>query len=324
MMSEGDDFYLQLLQSCQSADLNQRLDALEGLSKHRYLHLVPVQFWLDRLDAATSEQEQVALVRLMGRLEEPLPEEALEAMLDRLETFTLPLLGEVVSAMAVAQAEEMLNLLSWLLEDFAESSEDPARWEEDIPAEVLFALLAHPHPDVCLGALDVLSQLPAQSIPLEVVLPYRSHEQGAIREATLRTLSAAERQVPLEPVLAALRDPESGVRAVASHTCISLVGWLGEQFPLEPLVQALNDESDQVRENLLDALGKAPLRAPVEPVVAALTDSCTYVRCAAVETLGLIGQRVPPAIRAIVQAVSESDPDSRVRQRASATLLRIT
>jgi HEAT repeat protein len=324
MMPEKDHLYFQLLQACQSADLELRLGALEGLDKHGYLHLVPVPFLLGRLDAAMDEREQAAILRLLLRREEPLPQETLEVLLDLLEALQPALLREVVSALSVAQAEEMLDLLQCSLEECREEpemSEESTSWEEYIPAEVLFALLAHP--DVCLGALDVLSLLPPQSIPIEAILPYCSHEHGIIREVALATLWVAEERVPLEPILEALRDSEPKVRAIASHACMFLVEWRGEQFPLEPLIQALNDDYPPVREDVLDALGKAPLRAPMEPVVAALSDSCVFVRCAAVETLGLMGKRVPTSISPLIQALAASDPDPRVRQRASQTLLRI-
>lgn len=326
-MTQQDAACHDLLQACLSPDLQQRLDALEGLYTHGCLHLVQVPFLLDRLTAAPIESEQVAILKLLGRLEEQLPEEVLETLLDHLETLEPSLLAEVVNAMTLTQAEEVLNLLYCQLEDYLESeesSEDPDGWQEALPTEVLFALLAHSETEVCAGALDVLYQLPSHSIPVEMIRPYCSHKQALVRETALRTLWLAERRAPSDPFLVALSDPEPRVRAVASHACMFLVEWQRELFPLDPLVQALGDEWAPVREDLLDALGKAPERAPVEPVVAALADSNYCVRCAAVETLGLIGRRVPPSVPPIVRAMSQSDPDSRVRERATATLLSIS
>ena len=324
MMSQGDNDSFYTLQAFQSDELQHCLDALETLRQQDYLHFVPVVFLLNCLKATTSEREQADILKLIGSLEEPLEEAALTTLLDHLEAFPPALQREVVNALTVDHAEDVLERLFCLIEDFKEeSNEESAKWEDFLPAEVLFALLAHSDTEVCAGALDVLSQLPHQLIPLDIVLPYCLHEDGTVREVALKTLVAAEQRVPPEPILAALRDPETTVRAVASHACISLVNWFGEQIPLEPLVQALNDSSSPVREDLLDALGKAPKRAPIEPVAAALTDSTFYVRCAAVETLGLLGQRVPPAIKPIIQIISESDPDPRVRTRAAATLLKL-
>src|SRR5436305_12253363 len=96
-----------------------------------------------------------------------------------------------------------------------------------------------------------------------------------------------------------------------------VIRWFGDQIPLEPLFQALSDEYPAVRENILDALGKVPLRIPVEPVAAALTDSTYYVRCAALETLGLMGERVPTSLYPPLQEMSGSDPSPQVRLRAT-------
>jgi HEAT repeat protein len=76
-----------------------------------------------------------------------------------------------------------------------------------------------------------------------------------------------------------------------------------------------------VRENILDALGKVPLRIPVEPVAAALTDATYYVRCAALETLGLMFERVPSSLFPLLRELSGSDPAPQVRLRATRALL---
>jgi HEAT repeat protein len=162
---------------------------------------------------------------------------------------------------------------------------------------------------------------PPQSIPIAHVLPYCTHEEKYLREAAIKTLMATEHCVPIDVILSALGDPEPEVRAAASFGCIRLLEWFGDQVPLEPLLQALRDEYPPVRENILDALGKAPLRIPVEPVGAALADSIFYVRCASLETLALMGERVPSSLYPALQKLSGSDPSAQVRQRATRALL---
>jgi HEAT repeat protein len=323
-MTQQDNDCYELLQACLSEDLQQRLNALKGLLTSGCLEMKQIPFLLERLKVATLEHEKAAILKLLVQFEEPLPEEILETLLESLKMLDPSLLSKVINAMAPARAEKVLHLLYYLLEDYVASEgndEDPDDWQEAIPAEVLFVLLAHPETEVCLGALDVLDLLPSTSIPVDIIRPYCSHKQALIREAALRTLCVAEQRAPVMPFLAALQDPEPRVRAVASHACMFFVEWHGESFPLKPLVQALDDKSPQVREDLLDALGKAPERAPVEPVVVALSDSCLYVRCAAVETLGLMSPRVPLLAYPMVRAMAEVDPDSRVRERAKETLL---
>jgi len=102
---------------------------------------------------------------------------------------------------------------------------------------------------------------------------------------------------------------------------MSLVEWFPDQIPLELLLQSLHDEYAAVREDVLDAFGKIPLRIPVEPVIAALTDPVSYVRCAAVETLGLMGERFPLSAYPMLQKMAGFDDSAHVRQRATRTLL---
>jgi HEAT repeat protein len=192
-------------------------------------------------------------------------------------------------------------------------------WGERVPSDLLLALLSHP--ELYAAALDMWRTLPPQSIPLDRILPYCAHEEKYIREAAIKTLLATELRVPTGPILSALGDPEPEVRAAASYGCIRLLELFGDQIPLEPLFQALSDEYPPVRENILDALGKVPLRIPVEPVATALTDSTYYVRCAALETLALMGERVPSSIYPLLREMSGSDDSAQVRLRATRALL---
>jgi HEAT repeat protein len=176
-------------------------------------------------------------------------------------------------------------------------------------------------PELCAAALDMWRSQPSQTIPLERIVPYCTHEEKYLREAAIKTLLAAERLCPPDLILAALDDPEPEVRTAASFGCISLMEWFGNQIPVEPLLSALSDEYPSVRENILDALGKVPLRIPVEPVAAALTNATFYVRCAALETLSLMGERVPSSLFPLLRELSGSDPAPRVRLRATRALL---
>jgi len=326
-MRKNDMFYLHLLHECQSADLQHRLDALEDVRKHEYLDLVEPQFLLDRLNSTSHDQEQSSLLSLMCEIKKPLPLDALLAILADHETSVF-LRMQVAHTLSVVKAEAGLALILRLLQD---AREHPwlrealtgylGIWGERVPDELLLTLLADPSPAVCAATLEVLRERPAQTIPVEVVLPYCTHERKYVREAAIKTLLAAEEHVPLDPILAALHDPESEVRAAASYGCISLLEWFGDLVPLEPLLQALSDEYPPVRENILDALSKVPLRIPVEPVAAALTDLTFYVRCAALETLALMGERVPSSLYDSLQEMSGLDPSPQVRLRATRALL---
>jgi len=324
---QSDWFYLQVLDECQSSDLQHRLDALDDVRKHGYLDLVEPQFLLDRLNSTSHDQEQSLLLSLMCEIKKPLPVDALLAILADQETSVF-LRMQVAHTLSAVKAEVGLDLILRVLQD---PEEHPwlretltgylGIWGERIPDELLLTLLADPSPAVCAATLEVLRERPSQTIPLEAVLPYCTHEAKYVRESAIKTLLATEERVPLDPIFAALHDPESEVRAAASYGCISLLERFGDQIPLEPLLQALSDEYPPVRENILDALGKVPLRLPVEPVTAALTDATFYVRCAALETLALMGERVPSSLYASLQELSGSDPSPQVRLRATRALL---
>ncbi len=326
-MRTNDWFYLQVLHECQSADLQHRLDALNDMRKHEYLNLIEPQFLLDRLNSTSHAQEQSLLLSLMCEIKKPLPLDALLAILADQETSVF-LRMDVAHTLAVVKAEAGLALILRLLQD---ACEHPwlretltgylSIWGERISDDLLLTLLADSESAVCAATLEVLRERPSQTIPLEVVLPYCTHERKYVREAAIKTLLATEQRVPIDPILAALHDSESEVRAAASYGCISLLERFGDQVPLEPLLQALSDEYPPVRENLLDALSKVPLRIPVEPVAVALTDATFYVRCAALETLALMGERVPSSLYDSLQEMSGLDPSPQVRLRATRALL---
>jgi HEAT repeat protein len=232
---------------------------------------------------------------------------------------------EVAHTLAVVKAEKAFDLFLRVLLDPEEHpwlretmTGDLTLWGERISEEILLTLLAASEPAVCAAALQAFRERPSHTTPLETVLSYCTHPKGYVREAAIKTLLATGLRVPPDPILAALNDPEPQVRAAASFGCISLLEWFGNQIPLEPLLKALRDEYPAVRENILDALGKVPLRIPVEPIIAVLTDAVPSVRCAAVETLGLMGERVPSSSYPLLQEMSGS-PISRMQLKSQLT-----
>src|SRR5260370_9203238 len=109
-MRKNESFYRHLLQECQSADLQRRLAGLDGLGKDEYLDLVEGQFLLDRLNATSNAEEQMAIVRLMCQIKEPLPIYALMAILEDWETSTVFLRRKLAHVLAVNKPDEPLYL----------------------------------------------------------------------------------------------------------------------------------------------------------------------------------------------------------------------
>jgi HEAT repeat protein len=70
---------------------------------------------------------------------------------------------------------------------------------------------------------------------------------------------------------------------------------------VEPLVAALKDSNGDVRQCVVEALGKIGDARAVEPLIAALTDSDGFIRVDAVKALGKIGdvRAVEPLIAAL-------------------------
>lgn len=322
-----DEYYLYVLQQCQSEDSERRLAALDEL-EHDYLDLIEPQFLLDRLNSISHWQEQRAIVGLMCQIKKPLPVQALMAMLEDRETTSMYLRMQVASTLAFVKAEESLDLVLRLIQDADEEIclrellvESLSAWGERIPLTTLLTLFADPESAICAAALRALEAWTPQAIPIETVLPYCTHAEWYVREAAIKTLLAAEAWTPIDPILAALSDPDDHVRDAAAHGCIQLVERFGDQVPLEPLLQVLHDDFPSVRENVIDALGKAPTRAPLEPIIAALADPLYYVRCAAAESLSMMGTRVPVDLYPTLQAMSGTDPVAQVRIRATRALL---
>src|SRR5437764_8862118 len=82
-MPRKDIWYLHLIQECQSADLQHRLDAWRDLGKEEeYLDRISAQYLLDRLNSTENWQEQSAILGLMCRVKGPLPIDSLMAILE--------------------------------------------------------------------------------------------------------------------------------------------------------------------------------------------------------------------------------------------------
>ncbi len=147
-MRKNESFYRHLLQECQSADLQHRLEALEDLRRHEYLDLVEAEFLLDRLNSTPHWQEQTAILRLMSQIKKPLPIDALMAILADSETSSLFLRMEVAHTLAVTRTEEAIDLFVRLVLDAREHpwlrealTGDLAIWKERIPDELVLTLL---------------------------------------------------------------------------------------------------------------------------------------------------------------------------------------
>lgn len=192
---------------------------------------------------------------------------------------------------------------------------------EHAPLASLVEILSHDFP----ARAGVLRSYPAaaralgalgkkySSITNQLLSILHDPESGArMRWAILQALELSEQQIPLEALVAALRDKESYVRTAAALA----LSRQNERIPVEPLMEALQDEDSEVRAAAARALSRLGARIPVEPLVEALQDEDSEVRVAAVWALSELGERMP--VDLLIEALQ--DKDRHVRHAAVGAL----
>jgi len=156
---------------------------------------------------------------------------------------------------------------------------------------------------MAIGALGRIWRLPP--------LVRLGHKDATIRRDAAVALGQLRDEQALEPLKAALRDRNEGVR----HRAISA---LGRIWGLSQLVR-LGDDWATERKEAAAALGQLGDARAVEPLIAALRDGDAAVRLAATEALGQLEdeQAVQPLIAAL------GDDDRQVQRGASEALKRL-
>jgi len=109
----------------------------------------------------------------------------------------------------------------------------------------------------------------------------------------------------VEPLLAALKDEDSGVRSKAARA----LGEIKDTRAVEPLISALEDEDPGVRWNVAYALGEIKDARAVEPLIATLEDEDPGVRENAAIALGEI--KDARAVEPLITALKDKDKDVR-------------
>ena len=152
-------------------------------------------------------------------------------------------------------------------------------------------------------------------------------KDGFVRSQAAYALRELGNARAVEPLIAALKDKESGVKMVAVAALGELCAQLGDAAlctrAVQPLIAALGDSEVHVRIHAAEALDRigshledAPLRArAVEPLIAALDNNDPSVRIEAGEALGRIGI---PAVEPLIAVLQGGH--SSLRQLAATTL----
>jgi len=116
----------------------------------------------------------------------------------------------------------------------------------------------------------------------------------------------------IEPLLSALKDKDSDVR----EGVVNALGKIKDPRAVEPLISALKEEYWRVREEAAKALGKIKDPRAVEPLISALKEEYWRVREGAAEALKEI--KDPRAVEPLISALK--DKDWRVREEAAKAL----
>jgi len=113
----------------------------------------------------------------------------------------------------------------------------------------------------------------------------------------------------VEPLIAALKDPKKDVR----DAVVEAIGKLGgDPRAVAAFAEPLKNGNSIAREEAASALGKIKHKSAVEHLVPVLKDEDCFVRQSAAAALGKIGD--PAAVESLGQAIKDEDKD--VRQAA--------
>jgi HEAT repeat protein len=128
-----------------------------------------------------------------------------------------------------------------------------------------------------------------------------------------RRFVRAHREMVQGPLIQALADQESGVRAAV----VQALGDWGDGRAVEPLLELVQDEDREVRRQVVEALGYLKDERALEPLLNAFfTDDDERVRAFAAQSLGNFGDS--RAVDKLIQALQ--DKQSQVRRDAAEML----
>jgi len=193
----------------------------------------------------------------------------------------------------------------------------------------LKAILADPDVATRIRACDELGRRAASSPEaVDLLAGGLADKEPLVRRFCAGGMANAKSPtvVQIRALTALLSDAETDPRESASRALITL----GPRIPVEAvpetaaaLAAAVPDTQEQVRRNVLEALGALGVRGTQVPAVKiavehALSDGAESTRAAAVATLGAWGQSVPGTVSLLGKALS--DPSDDVKKQAVVAL----
>jgi len=127
-----------------------------------------------------------------------------------------------------------------------------------------------------------------------------------VRQAAVATLYGLKDRRSVEPLIAALKDADSGVATTAA----AALAEMPDDRTVDLLIRSLRDPNEQARSLSALALGRIKNRRAIEPLTTALTDHAVEVRREAVRALAQFNDvRV---IKPIIGALGDDSPVVRM------------
>lgn len=198
----------------------------------------------------------------------------------------------------------------------------PKRSAQDI--EQLIVQLQSAEVDEREAATTALGDL-ADERELAPLLALLTHERGDVRHAAALTLAyisesrdtdwfvRAHREQVQGPLIQALHDPESRVRAAIAQA----LGQWGDQRAVVPLLAIIEDEDAEVRRQVVETLSYPKDERTLEPLIHAFfTDPEPRVRAYAAQGLSLFEDR--RAVDSLIRGLQDEQP--AVRRQAAELL----
>ena len=111
------------------------------------------------------------------------------------------------------------------------------------------------------------------------VIESQQDKNKYVRASAARMLGYSKDLRTLDPLIAALKDEDKDVRAIAAYSICALTDWRREDFysnnlqATDSLIVTLKDEDKDVREAAVNALGCLKDPRAIEPLIEALKDS---------------------------------------------------
>lgn len=168
-------------------------------------------------------------------------------------------------------------------------------WPDGKAVGPLIAALKYADAGIRCGAAEALGNVwdannsdwvgsPQAVAPL--ITSLSNDEIGGIRGMAAEALGRLKDKRAMEPLLAALNDPERLVRWRAAEA----LGRLGDGQAVDPLIALLKNGDTYARQLAARVLSILGDRRALAPLIATLDDEDVYVRCSVAEALGELGE----------------------------------